>query len=181
MDDIPQAHPRLVARQLRKRHLAAIWAALAGLRPGMVVLDIGCGPGILSAEYAALTGPAGIVYALDPNVALQEPAPNLIALRQDAAAPIFLSAPPDIVFVTDTLHHAPDPAAILRSLRAACGPATKILIAEYDPAQPGQFGAPPARRIAPQTVLAALAVAGFDPGPVLPAPDEHYAILAKIS
>jgi 2-polyprenyl-3-methyl-5-hydroxy-6-metoxy-1,4-benzoquinol methylase len=180
MDDIPQAQQRFVERQLRKRHLAAAWAALAGLRPGMAVLDVGCGPGILSAEYAALTGLAGIVYALDSFVVLHVPAPNLVALRQDAAEAIFLSGPPDIVFLTDTLHHALDQAAILRNLRATCGPATRMLVAEYDPAQPGRFGPVPARRIAPKTVLALLEAAGFQPGPVLDAPDEHYAVLATI-
>lgn len=181
MNGIPQAHPRFLARQTAKRHLAAIWAALAGLRPGMVALDIGCGPGILSAEYAALIGPTGTVYALDPRVALHKPLPNLIALAQDAAAPIILPAPPDIVFLTDTLHHAENPAAMLRAVRAACTPTTTILIAEYDPEQPGRVGAKPPRRMAQPALLALLADTGFRAAPPQAAPDEHYAILATIS
>lgn len=37
----------------------------AGLRPGMTVVDYGCGPGLLTLLAARKVGPAGKVYALD--------------------------------------------------------------------------------------------------------------------
>ena len=55
------------------RHIGRYGAALgreliaaAGLRPGDRVLDVGCGPGALTAELAAFTG-AGRVAAVDPS------------------------------------------------------------------------------------------------------------------
>ncbi len=142
----------------------------------MVVVDIGSGPGVLALEYARM---AAKVYALDPNVAPQFAADNLTHLAQDATAPIILPAPPDIFFLTDTLHHAIDPGGILRSVNAACGPATKIFIAEYDPAAPGLIGAKPHRRLAPAARLAVLETQQFSHGGMIAAPDEHYAVLAR--
>jgi len=36
-----------------------------GIREGMTVVDYGCGPGRYAVELARLTGPAGVVYAVD--------------------------------------------------------------------------------------------------------------------
>lgn len=183
MDDIAQECvserlTRFISRQEKKRHLASSWAGLAGLRTGMVVLDIGSGPGALAGQYAAMAGPTGMVYALDPQVAPHWPAPNLVHLAQDAAVEISLPRTPDVIFLTDTLHHAADPAAILRHVRVVCGPASLVCIAEYDPAGAGLVGAKPARRMQQETLLGLLAVAGFSHGGIIVAPDEHYALLA---
>jgi ubiquinone/menaquinone biosynthesis C-methylase UbiE len=175
----PDRLTRFISRQEKKRHLAAEWARLAGLRAGMVVLDIGSGPGALAAQYAAMVGEAGVVYALDPHVAPHWPAPNLVHLAQDATLGIIVPSTPDVIFLTDTLHHAADPAAILAHVRAVCGPASRVLIAEYDPAEAGLVGAKPARRMRRETLLALLAVAGFSHGGIIAAPDEHYALLAR--
>lgn len=144
----------------------------------MIVLDIGSGPGVLAEEYAKIVGQGGLVYALDPKIAPSSMPDNLVFLRQDAAHPINLPAPPDVIFVTDVLHHAPDPAAILANLREVCGPPTRVLIAEYDPAQPGLVGAKQGRRMARQALLSLLDAAGFSHGGVFGTADEHYAVVA---
>src|SRR5262247_2272348 len=46
--------------------LAARFADLAGVRRGQRALDVGCGPGALTAELAARLG-AGQVCAVDPS------------------------------------------------------------------------------------------------------------------
>jgi len=169
---------KFLARQTAKRHLAAVWARLAGLAPGMTALDIGSGRFVLAIEYAAIVGPAGRVYALEPRHAPDTDIPHLVHLAQDAAAPIMLPAPPDVMFCTDTLHHAADPLALLKTLRAAAGPATRLLVTEYDPQQPGLIGAKPHRRLPPADAASLLAQAGFGAAAPFPTEDEHYAILA---
>jgi ubiquinone/menaquinone biosynthesis C-methylase UbiE len=174
-----QRDQQFFSRQARKRHLAPIWAQLAGLRPGMTILDIGSGPGLFATQYAALTGPTGRVYALDPHYAPVEPAPNLVYLRQDAAAPIILPAPPDLIFLTDTLHHTADPAAILASLHAVSGPGTRLFITDYDPDQPGLVGAKPHHRAPRSRLTTLLEAANFTILSIQDAADEHYAVLAR--
>jgi 2-polyprenyl-3-methyl-5-hydroxy-6-metoxy-1,4-benzoquinol methylase len=177
MDEFAQAPEKYLRRQLQKRHLAAVWAGLAGLHPGMSVLDIGSGPGILAAEYAAMADP-GAVYALEPRFQLHVTRPNLFLLRQAAAQKIALPETPDVVFLTDVLHHAADPSAILAAVRAVCGAKTRLLVAEYDPDGPGLLGAAKPRRIGKLAVLALLRAADFTAGEAIDCADEHYAVLA---
>ena len=58
---------------------------LAGLRPGMRVLDVGCGPGDVSLIAARLVGPTGAVLGVDA-------APEMIELARTRAAQRGLSA-----------------------------------------------------------------------------------------
>jgi len=167
---------KYLSRQAAKRHLAYIWAQLAGLRPGMTILDIGSGPGLLAATYAALTGPAGTVYAVEFSIPPAEPAENLVHLAQDAANPIILPQKPDIAFITDTLHHAQNPERILAAVRAAAP--QKLFVAEYDPEQPGLFGAKPHRRLPRAAARFLLESSGFTLTAEHDAPDEHYALIA---
>lgn len=53
-------HHESVLRSHRWRTAANSAAYLIGeLRPGMAVLDVGCGPGTITADLAALVTPAG--------------------------------------------------------------------------------------------------------------------------
>jgi len=179
MDQASQPEDRFLRRQLQKRHLAVVWAGLAGLAPGMVALDVGSGRFVLAAEYAAIVGEAGRVYALEPRYAPDTPIRDLVHLAQDAVAPIALDAAPDVIFCTDTLHHVAEPLALLRNLRAVAGSATVLLVTEYDPTQPGLVGAKPHRRLARERVAALLADSGFAAGAPFATADEHYAMLAR--
>jgi SAM-dependent methyltransferase len=178
MNEASQQQDKFLRRQQQKRHLAAVWAGLAGLTPGMTALDIGSGRFVLAAEYARLVGQGGKVFALEPHYAPAAEIPNLVHLAQDTAVPIPLPSPPDVIFCTDTLHHQADPAGCLLALRAVAGPKSVLLITEYDPAEPGLMGAKPHRRMARERAMALLAAAGFAPGAPFATEDEHYAILA---
>jgi len=183
MEENPQGLERFIARQMRKRHLAAVWAGLAGLQPGMVVADIGCGPGILTQEYGRIVGATGIVYGIEQSRAvaavLGETAGNVLILFQHYDSPLNLEQIPHVVFLTDTLHHLPDPSAVLRRVYEACGAETRLLIAEYDPDGPGQVGAKRHRRIAKAELLGLVEKAGFRHGGIIDTEDEHYAVIAR--
>jgi SAM-dependent methyltransferase len=59
-----ETYDRHVGRYTRA--LGAELIAFAGVEPGMRALDVGCGPGALTAELAALLGPANVAAA-DPS------------------------------------------------------------------------------------------------------------------
>ncbi len=182
MEDIPQGLEKFIARQSRKLHLAKTWAALAGLQPGMVIADIGCGTGILTQEYARMLGPDSVVYGVEQDAALAPGCAEVKDVRflfQYYDSKLILEHIPDILFLTDTLHHLPEPLAVLHCLRQACGPRTRLFIAEYDPDQPGLLGAKLQRRISKPKLLAMLAAAGFRHEPIIDAEDEHYAVIAR--
>lgn len=73
MRDVPGAETFRVAAEAYDRHigrygpaLAALLVAAAGLRPGHSALDVGCGPGALTAALAERLG-ADNVAAVDPS------------------------------------------------------------------------------------------------------------------
>lgn len=182
MEENPQGLERFIARQTRKRHLAALWAGLAGLQPGMVAVDFGCGPGILTQDYARIVGSEGRVYGVEQNAAVArvvEPIENVLFLFRDYDSELKLEQTPDIVFLTDTLHHLANPLAVLRRIRAACKAKTRLFVTEYDPAQPGLVGAKPHRRMPKEKLLGLLEAAGFVHGGVFDTDDEHYAAIAR--
>jgi ubiquinone/menaquinone biosynthesis C-methylase UbiE len=113
---------------------------LAGLRPGMRVLDIGCGPGDVSFVAAGLVGPTGTVLGVDA-------APEMIELARTRAAEkgvstvyftcsaidaIALDQPVDAVIGRLILMHLPDPAATLRRLSSFVRPGGVVAFAEND-------------------------------------------------
>ena len=113
---------------------------LAGLRPGMRVLDIGSGPGDVSFVAARLVGPTGTVLGVDA-------APEMIDLARTRAAEQGLSAvhferaavdaitldePVDAVVGRLILMHLPDPAATLRRLSSLVRPGGVIAFSEND-------------------------------------------------
>ena len=183
MEENPQGLELFISRQTRKRHLAAVWARLAGLQPGMVVADIGCGPGILTREYGLMVGASGTVYGIEQNAAvaamLGAREGNVRFLFQTYNSAIKLEQKLDIVFLTDTLHHSAEPASVLRRVYEVCGPDTRVLITEYDPDRPGLVGAKRHRRMAKADLLGLVAAAGFSHGGILDSEDEHYALIAR--
>jgi ubiquinone/menaquinone biosynthesis C-methylase UbiE len=113
---------------------------LAGLRPGMRVLDVGCGPGDVSLIAARLVGPSGTVLGVDA-------APEMMELARGRAAEQGLSAvhftqaeideialdePVDAVIGRFILMHLPDPAAALRRLSSLVRPGGVVAFSEND-------------------------------------------------
>lgn len=113
---------------------------LAGLRPGMRVLDIGCGPGDVSFVAARLVGPAGTVLGVDAAPAMVELARARAAERglstvhftRTPIDAIALDQPVDAVVGRLILMHLPDPAATLRHLSSLVRPGGVMAFSEND-------------------------------------------------
>jgi SAM-dependent methyltransferase len=63
-DVSPDAYARFMGRY--SEQLAAAFADLAGVGPGQQALDVGCGPGVLTAELVRMLGPKAVT-AIDPS------------------------------------------------------------------------------------------------------------------
>jgi SAM-dependent methyltransferase len=108
---------------------------LPHLRPGLRVLDVGCGPGTITLDLARLVAP-GAVVGIEPPAEMVEAAASdavalgvgnvtftvgdVYALDLDALDPG--GRPFDVVHAHQVLQHVPDPVGALRAMRAACAP-----------------------------------------------------------
>lgn len=94
------------------------------LKPGMMILDIGCGPGSITNSFSAFVGSSGTVIGVDPSTEVIEQArktgsqhDNVTFEVGDAAKLRFEDSSFDVVHAHQVLQHVPDPQAILSEMR----------------------------------------------------------------
>lgn len=172
-------------RTEQRAPLAEVYWRLAGGRPGARVADVGCGPGAFTLRYAAMTGPTGLVHAVDAS-------PDALAFLRARLDPVhhahvtteMLDAEktplPDLhfhaVLLTDMLHHTDAPEKVLANLRAT---AVRLVIGEFDPDGPREIGPPLEERIHPLDLDAMLRRTGWVPDSTHRLDFEHYAVVAR--
>ncbi|MFD6877446.1 MULTISPECIES: methyltransferase domain-containing protein [unclassified Streptomyces] len=148
-------HHESVLRSHRWRTAANSAAYLTGeLRAGMRVLDVGCGPGTITADLAELVAPGGRVTAVDAAADVVEQARAHAAERGLAGAVDFGTADVhalefpddsfDVVHAHQVLQHVGDPVRALREMRRVCRPGGIVAVRDADyaamtwyPATPG--------------------------------------------
>ncbi|HSF26203.1 MAG TPA: methyltransferase domain-containing protein [Actinomycetes bacterium] len=125
---------------------------LPQIEPQMRVLDIGCGPGTITADLAELV-PQGAVTAIDSAPAIIERARATAAARGlvnvdfavgDAHALEFPDGSFDVVHAHQVLQHVADPIAVLAEMGRVCAPSGLVAVRDADyaamtwyPALPG--------------------------------------------
>ncbi|MGH3731673.1 MAG: methyltransferase domain-containing protein [Micromonosporaceae bacterium] len=103
---------------------------LEHLSAGQDVLDVGCGPGTITADLARLVAP-GPVTAVDPSPRVLDEARrhllarhvgNVTLLSQDVHGLDFADDSFDVVHAHQVLQHVADPVRALREMRRVCRP-----------------------------------------------------------
>lgn len=96
-----------------------------GIRPGMTVVDYGCGPGGYLESAARLAGPNGIVYAVDIHErAIESVSQRITKTGQKTIIPVLAegynsgltTGSADLVYALDMFHMVPDTDAFLKEL-----------------------------------------------------------------
>src|SRR4051812_25376460 len=120
-------------RVWRGRVLEAFRAA--GIGPGQTVIDVGAGPGFVSADLAELVGPGGKVIALERSrhFAAKLRARGLanVEVREHDVSEPFAIADADASWCRWLLSFVPDPAATVRHVGAALKSGGVAIFHEY--------------------------------------------------
>ncbi len=110
---------------------------LLGLGEGDTVLDVACGPGNFSREFARAVGPDGLVVGIDASRTMlerggqelrQSRTPNLTLIRGDATALPFRDSSFDGACCFAALHLFPDAFAALDEMRRVLRPGGRIAL-----------------------------------------------------
>jgi ubiquinone/menaquinone biosynthesis C-methylase UbiE len=109
------------------------------IRPGMTVLDFGCGPGFFTVAAARMVGPNGKVFAADlqdgmldivkRKIALAD-LDRIVTLHKCLPDRIGLAEHVDLILVFYALHEVPDQQAALLEMKSLLKPGGKILVVE---------------------------------------------------
>lgn len=113
---------------------------LPHLRPGMSILDVGCGPGSITLDLAAAV-PGGRVVGIENTEAPLEAARTLAAERGDTSTVFELAdalhlpyadGSFDVVHAHQVLQHLPDPVRALREMARVCRPGGVLAARDAD-------------------------------------------------
>jgi SAM-dependent methyltransferase len=114
---------------------------LPRLRPGMRLLDVGCGPGTITMDLADLVGPTGQVTALERSdealdlargEASRRGTTNVEFAVGNVQALDLEDASFDVVHAHQVLQHVDDPVAALRQMKRVCRPGGVVAARESD-------------------------------------------------
>lgn len=175
------------ARQASRAALIPDWLNALRLKPGDRVLEIGAGPGFVSFALADRVGPTGVVYALDrspealAHLERRQKERRIETIQRIAADASRLQ--PDRLqagsaLITMVLHHADDPAKILRNVVRFVAPGGPIVIGEFHPDGPCSGGPPRNHRLAPEKIREWCEKAGLAVVKYQRQSPEHYFVLA---
>ena len=141
----------------------------AGIKPGDVVLDIGCGMGYFAVPASRLVGPRGMVYALDiSGVMLTEirsrtAAGGIFNINTVQASRDKLNIPEadfTLALLANVLHEVEDKKAFLAQIAAALKPGVKLAVIEWRKMETPE-GPPLSERLSEDEMQVLLKKAGF--------------------
>jgi predicted methyltransferase len=141
---------------------------LLGMRPGMVVVDLGAGTGYFMKRLSRAAGKDGRVLALDVETQLVEymraraaraKLANVEARKVAYDDPQLAAGSVDRVLVVDTWHHIEDREAYARKLASALRPGGRVVVVEVTKESP--HGPPAEHRLEPPRVVKELEAGGL--------------------
>jgi predicted methyltransferase len=114
--------------------------ALIGIRPGMVVADVGAGSGYMTTRLARLVGPSGKVYANDIQAAMlrivrdkaeTERLSNIEIVQGSEIDAHLPENAIDLALLVDVYHELWHPQEMLRSIRRSLKSGGQLVLVEY--------------------------------------------------
>ena len=133
-------HASVVQNHARRRADVDAWFLLPRLTPGMRLLDVGCGPGTITAGLARAVAP-GEVIGIDlsedvlqqaRDFAASEDVSNATFTHGDVYQLTYDDGVFDVVYANQLLQHLTDPVRALREMRRVLRPGGILTVRDSD-------------------------------------------------
>ncbi len=117
-----------------------------GIKPGMVIGEVGCGKGYFTFKLARRLGETGRVYANDivqkyldqvKNRCQRDHIKNIVTVKGEEEDPLFPVPNLDMVVMVYVFHHLDKPVKFMQNLKFYLKPGAPLVILEQDPAKTG--------------------------------------------
>jgi ubiquinone/menaquinone biosynthesis C-methylase UbiE len=171
------------AERLKELRPGELLAGVAGVREGMVCVDLGCGTGVFTVPMADLVGAAGRVYAVDTSremldyVAARRPGPQVTLVQADAGRTGLEGDSTDVCVAAFVLHEVASPSDLLAEAYRLLAPDGVVTVVEWK--ADVRRGPPPGVRIGSEKTRELLARAGFAGDAYVDWSENHYAVTSK--
>ena len=163
----------------------------AGITRGMIIADLGSGPGFFTIPMAQMTGEKGLVYAVDSNqamlnglkenIAKSEVNPNIIKIvNSDVCHTGIPKESVDLVLFANVLHEVEDRKAFFQEVRRISKSTAFIVDVDWKKIQT-EHGPPLKERLSEDEAKQVLAESGFTLVKQTDAGPYHYELIAKLS
>ena len=112
----------------------------SGVKPGMVVADIGAGTGLFTRMFSREVGPKGQVLAVDIAKEFLEHIEktskdlgmvNIKTILGADASPRLPEGSADLVFICDTYHHFEYPIRMMTEVHKSLKPGGKVVVVDF--------------------------------------------------
>jgi SAM-dependent methyltransferase len=140
-----------------------------GLKPGMVVGEVGAGHGRYTVHLAERVGPTGKIFANDiarggldyiKERCGKSGIKNVEVILGEVEDPLFPKGALDMAFMILTYHHLARPVELLKNLAPSLKPGATVAIVDPDPVRSGNTD--PDESISPERMSREAAEAGYE-------------------
>jgi FkbM family methyltransferase len=181
---------RLMSGERRRMQDPKVIVDQLGLRPGMVVADLGCGPGFFTIPFALKVGEGGRVYAVDSSPGMlnhltkntresQIPENVVRVVQADVSHTSIPSRSVDLVFFADIFHDIEDRVAFLSEVRRIARPKAAVVDIDWQKIETG-FGPPLQIRLSEEESRRIMTTSGFSVTGTISAGLHHYGLICKV-
>ena len=181
----PHRKDRLISSERFARWNPPVFLARFDLRPGMTILDLGCGPGFWTLPLAELVGPTGLVWAIDASqelldsLAERKPPPQVRPRKGTLPNIDLASRSVDFAWIALVFHEVDRPDAVAAETLRVLKPSGRLALLEWRPDGISDHNPPRDIRITPDQLCTFLSSAGFVDARMTWQDDDNYLIEAS--
>jgi len=162
-----------------------------GVERGMIVADLGCGPGFFTIPFVSMVGASGLVYAVDADpIMLRYLQENIIKfsveqksvqiVRADVSQTGIPAKSVNIAFFANILHDIQDRRLFFEEVKRICKPTAVVVDVDWKKAQTGD-GPPLDIRLSEEEAKRLLTANRFDVVKQIEAGPHHYTLVCKLA